>query len=73
MCQASDSNEQFPQALAPGPAPALEDRGVFTGATCGNCSNTEELIQKVVLGTSCSTQAQKEGLIFMLRPAWLGG
>ena len=65
MGQASDSNEQLPQApapgFAPGPAPALEDRGVFTGATCGNCSNTEELIQRVVLGTNCSTQAQKEG------------
>jgi hypothetical protein len=59
MRQASDSNEQFPQALALGPAPALQDRGVFTGATCGNCSNTEELIQKVVLGTSWSTQSSK--------------
>jgi hypothetical protein len=59
MRQASDSNEQPLQALAPGPAPALQDRGAFTNATCGNCSNTEELIQKVVLGTSCSMQAQK--------------
>ena len=61
MCQASDSNEHLPQALAPGPVPALEDRGIFTAATCGNCSNTEELIQKVVLGTCCNTQAQREG------------
>ena len=59
MRQASDSNEQLPQALAPGPTPALQDRGAITGAPCGNCSNTEELIEKVVLGTSCSTQAQR--------------
>jgi hypothetical protein len=70
MRQASDSNEQAP---APRPAPALQDRDVSTGATCENCSNTEELIQTVVLGTSCNTQIQKEELMFTLRPAWLGG
>jgi hypothetical protein len=73
MCQPSDSNEQRRQSPALGPVPGVGDRSVFKDSTCGSCSNTEELIQKVILGTRWPTQARQEGLIIVLRSARLGG
>jgi hypothetical protein len=57
MRQASDSTEQIRQTPAPVLVHGLEDKSIFKDSTCGGCSNTEELIQKVVSGTRCSTRA----------------
>jgi hypothetical protein len=57
MWQPSDSNDQFRQSPVLGPIHGLEDRNIFKESRCGNCSDTEELIQKVVLGTQCTTRA----------------
>ena len=59
MRQASESNE-LRLAPAPRPVHGVDDRSVFRDTTCGNCSDTEELIRKVVSGTRRRTQGPAE-------------
>jgi hypothetical protein len=62
MRQASESSE-LRLAPAPRPVHGVDDRSVFRDTTCGNCSDTEELIRKVVSGTRrAERKVQRNGL-----------